>query len=521
MKQVLFGGEASKPLLEGINAVANAVRVTAGPRGRTVILNTEYGVGITKDGVTVARAVELEDPIQSVGAALIKEVAHQTLKEGGDGTTTAVILAQAMIQKGVSEVQKLPSINPVEMKKGIDHAVEFVTQFIKDNALQVGDDMNLLKNVAIISANGDEEIGSLIFEAYSKIGKDGILLVEESNSVETYGKDKSGIQFDRGYLNPHFINDMSNMRVNFKSPAILVCDFEITNLDDIVPVLEYSAKNSTAVVIVAPNIAGDALPGLVINKQRGVCHCAAVKAPFGGGEQNDFLRDLCAATGAVMIEQASGGFKNQSAVSSLGKCDSIVITKDQTTITRSGEDSRITEHIAGIEKMLADAETDSQKQYYTKRIARIRGNISVLYVGGATETAMKEKRDRVDDAVQAVKCAIAEGVVPGGATIYQLAANAYQFTKDTDENHLSGENIVIEALHAPFNQLCENSGIKTDSVPREKILEGEVYDFKNFKLLPKGSNVILDPAKVERLALTNAASIAGVFLQTHAVVSHK
>lgn len=528
MQRVLLGAEATEPLLKGVNAVCDAVKVTAGPRGRTVIISGDYGCGITKDGVTVAKAVEVDDEIEMIGAQLMKEVAHTTLKEGGDGTTTAIILAQAMIKNGMDEMAKLgKEVNVVELKRGMDDVVTKVVQFIKDKSIAIEDNMKLLRHVAVISANGDEEIGELIFKAYSKIGKEGILHVDESNSVETYVKEINGVQFDRGYLSPEFINDPSKMRVSFKAPYILVCDFAVNKIDDIVEALNKSAKNATAFVLLAPDISGDALTGLVINKKRGAVNCVAIKAPFSGEKQTDFLQDVCNLTGAVMVSEASGGFKNQNAALSMGKCDSISVTNDKTTIGKDNAQAdqvsvnRINDWVAGLEVQMEEQELPEQKKYYKERIARLNGNINILYVGGVTPTAMKEKSDRIDDAVQAVRCAIAEGVVPGGATMYLRAIDSVTAAmgQQHSKSYHAGEQVILKALEAPFNQLCENSGVEQGSVPRATLLKGQVYNFKDFTWVKPGDNTILDPAKVERIALENAASIAAVLLQTSVVVN--
>lgn len=532
-ENILYGDGARQRLLKGVDAVSNAVKVTAGPMGKTAILASKFGIGITKDGVTVAKFIEVTDPIEAIGVGLTQEVAITTLRNAGDGTTKAVVMMQAMMHSCIAWLNVLAKPKPLEIKRGMDAVVDSVVKFLKDNSKDVGTDLKLLRQVALISANGDEAIADLIYNAYVKIGKDGRVQVEESNGTETYSKETNGFEFNRGYLNANFINQPEKAKVFYQAPVILVADHPITKFDHLVKVMEHCHNNKLSLVIVAPDISGEALPALVVNKTSKVCLSVAIKAPFSGEAQRDFLYDLCAVTGATLIEEGKGSFSNQSALHSLGQIKSINVTSDLTTITHDREygkhesweglaadDKLYSEHIDSLNSEIEEADSEPKKEYLRQRIARIKGNISVLYVGGITEVAMKEKKDRVDDAKQAVQCAIAEGVVPGGATMYLRAIEEFNKLEqgDTDENFNAGVDIVREALKAPFNQLCENADVEISAEDMVEISAGrKMYDFKNFKLIDVEGTDIIDPAKVERICIENSTSMVVTFIQTEVV----
>jgi chaperonin GroEL len=522
-KQLFFNIDARNKMKKGVDILANAVKVTLGPKGRNVVLEKKFGApSVTKDGVTVAKEIELEDPIENMGAQMVKEVASKTADIAGDGTTTATVLAQSIISEGLKNVAA--GANPMDLKRGIDKAVAKVVENLAAQSQAVGTDSKKIQQVASISANNDENIGKLIAEAFSKVGKEGVITVEEAKGTDTTVEVVEGMQFDRGYLSAYFVTNSEKMEVELESPYILIYDKKISAMKDILHILEKVAQSGRPLLIISEDLEGEALATLVVNKLRGTLKVAAVKAPGFGDRRKEMLQDIAILTKGVVISEEQG-FKLENAdLSYLGQCGSITIDKDNTTIVGGkGKKDDINARINQIKAQIETTTSDYDKEKLQERLAKLSGGVAVLYVGAATEVEMKEKKDRVDDALHATRAAVEEGIVPGGGVAYIRAIESLEKFKVANEDELTGVAIVKRALEEPIRQIVINSGIE-GSIVVQKVKEGkadfgfnartEVYE----NLLKAG---VIDPTKVTRIALENAASIAGMLLTTECVIADK
>jgi chaperonin GroEL len=522
-KEIKFNIDARDRLKKGVDQLADAVKVTLGPKGRNVIIEKKFGAPqITKDGVTVAKEIELADPFENMGAQMLKEVASKTGDDAGDGTTTATVLAQSIINVGLKNVTA--GANPMDLKRGIDKAVIKVIESIKQQATNVGDDFNKIEQVARVSANGDETIGKLIAEAMEKVNKEGVITVEESKGTDTYVEVVEGMQFDRGYISPYFITDTDKMEANLSNPLILIYDKKISAIQDILPILEQSAKSGRPLMIIAEDVDGTALSGLVVNKLQGTIKVCAVKAPGFGDRRKEMLEDIAVLTGGSVITEEKGMKLENVTYDMLGQAEKISINKENTTVVAGkGEQSLIDARVAQIKKQIETTTSDYDKEKLQERLAKLAGGVAVLYIGAASEVEMKEKKDRVDDALHATRAAVAEGIVPGGGVAYIRAIAALENLEGENEDETTGIEIVKRAIEEPLRQIVENAG-KEGAVIVQKVKEGKGDfgynarrdEFQN--LLEVG---VIDPAKVARVALENAASIAGMFLTTECVVVDK
>jgi chaperonin GroEL len=522
-KQLHFNVEARNKMKKGVDILANAVKVTLGPKGRNVVLEKKYGApAITKDGVTVAKEIELEDPIENMGAQMVKEVASKTADIAGDGTTTATVLAQSVIGEGLKNVAA--GANPMDLKRGIDKAVKVVVESLNKQSETVGTDTSKIQQVASISANNDEEIGKLIAEAMQKVSKDGVITVEEAKGTDTYVDVVEGMQFDRGYLSPYFVTDSEKMQTVLEAPYILIYDKKISTMKDILHILEKVAQQGAPLLIIAEDLEGEALATLVVNKLRGILKVAAVKAPGFGDRRKEMLQDLAVLTGGIVISEDQGYKLENADLTYLGKTESVTLDKDNTTIVGGkGKKSDIEARINQIKSQIEVTTSDYDKEKLQERLAKLSGGVAVLYVGAATEVEMKEKKDRVDDALHATRAAVEEGIVAGGGTAFIRAIAALEKLTGDNEDESTGINIVKRAIEEPLRQIAANAGAE-GSIVVQKVKEGkgdfgynartEVFE----KLFSAG---VIDPTKVTRIALENAASIAGMVLTTECVIADK
>ncbi len=520
-KEIKFNLEARDALKRGVDALANAVKVTLGPKGRNVIIDKKYGApSITKDGVTVAKEIELPHPIENMGAQMLKEVASKTADIAGDGTTTATVLAQAIVTAGLKNVAA--GANPMDLKRGIDKAVAKVVENLKKQSKSVGNDNKQIEQVATISANNDPEIGKLIAEAMAKVKKEGVITVEEAKGTDTTVEVVEGMQFDRGYISPYFITDVEKMNVVLENPQILIYDKKISSMKEFLPIVEKQVQTGRPLLIIAEDLDGDALSTLVVNKLRGTLKIAAVKAPGFGDRRKAMLEDIAILTGATVISEERGYKLENAELSMLGKADKITIDKDNTTIVNGGgKKSEIVSRVNQIKSQIENTTSDYDKEKMQERLAKLAGGVAVLYIGAATEVEMKEKKDRVDDALHATRAAVEEGIVPGGGVAYIRAISAIDKLEGENADETTGVAIVKRALEEPLRQIVANAGLE-GSIVVNKVREGkgdfgfnartEVYE----NLFAAG---VIDPTKVTRVALENAASIAGMLLTTECVLS--
>lgn len=522
-KEIKFNTEAREELKKGVDILADAVKVTLGPKGRNVILDKKFGAPhITKDGVSVAREVELEEPLQNMGAQLVKEVASKTGDDAGDGTTTATVLAQAIINVGLKNVTA--GANPMDLKRGIDKAVAAVVAQIKEMAQPVGDDFKKIEDVARVSANNDDRIGQLIAEAMKKVKKEGVITVDEAKGTETTIDVVEGMQFDRGYISPYFVTNGEKMECEMESPYILLYDKKISNLKDLLPVLEASAQSGRPLLIIAEDVEQEALATLVVNRLRGSLKICAVKAPGFGDRRKEMLEDIAILTGGIVISEEKGMQLANATLTDLGRADRITVNKENTTIVNgAGAKEAIAARVAQIRAQIEQTTSDYDREKLQERLAKIAGGVAVLHIGAPSEVEMKEKKDRVDDALSATRAAIAEGIVPGGGVAYIRCVPALRALKGDNDDEQTGIDIVRRAIEEPLRQISANAGVE-GAVVVQKVAEGnddygynartDVYE----NLYAAG---VIDPAKVTRVALENAASIAGMFLTTECVIAEK
>ena len=522
-KEIKFNIEAREELKKGVDALADAVKVTLGPKGRNVIISKQFGAPhITKDGVTVAREVELDEPFRNMGAQLVKEVASKTGDDAGDGTTTATVLAQAIIAVGLKNVTA--GANPMDLKRGIDKAVAAVVEGIREMSQEVGDDFKKIEDVARVSANNDEKIGRLIAEAMEKVKKEGVITVDEAKGTETTIEVVEGMQFDRGYISPYFVTDTEKMECVMDSPFILLHDKKISNLKDILPVLEATAQSGRPLLIIAEDVDQDALAALVVNRLRGSLKVCAVKAPGFGDRRKEMLEDIAILTGGTVISEEKGMKLDQATMQDLGHANTVTVNKENTTIVnRDGDKERIAGRVAQIKAQIAQTTSDYDREKLQERLAKLAGGVAVLHVGAPSEVEMKEKKDRVDDALSATRAAIAEGIVPGGGVAYIRCLARLRDLKGANDDEQTGIAIVERAIEEPLRQIAANAGVE-GAVVVQKVSEGSGDYGYNARtdtyenLLTAG---VIDPAKVTRVALENAASIAGMFLTTECVIAEK
>jgi chaperonin GroEL len=522
-KQLFFDIEARNKMKKGVDILANAVKVTLGPKGRNVVLEKKFGApSITKDGVTVAKEIELEDPIENMGAQMVKEVASKTADIAGDGTTTATVLAQSIISEGLKNVAA--GANPMDLKRGIEKAVVAVVDHLKKQSQTIGNDGKKIQQVASISANNDETIGKLIAEAFSKVGKEGVITVEEAKGTDTTVDVVEGMQFDRGYISPYFVTNSEKMEAELENPYILIYDKKISAMKDILHILEKVAQSGRPLLIIAEDLEGEALATLVVNKLRGTLKVAAVKAPGFGDRRKEMLQDIAILTKGTVISEEQGYKLENADLTYLGTASSVTIDKDNTTVVGGkGKKDDITARINQIKAQIEVTTSDYDKEKLQERLAKLSGGVAVLYVGAATEVEMKEKKDRVDDALHATRAAVEEGIVPGGGVAYIRAIEGLEKLKGSNEDESTGITIVKRALEEPIRIIVSNCGIE-GSITVQKVKEGKAdYGFNArtevFENLYKAG--VIDPTKVTRIALENAASIAGMLLTTECVVADK
>jgi chaperonin GroEL len=519
-KNIFFDTDAREKLKKGVDALADAVKVTLGPKGRNVILDKKFGAPtVTKDGVTVAKDIELKDPIENMGAQLVKEVASKTADSAGDGTTTATVLTQAIFGAGIKNVAA--GANPMDLKRGIDKAVIAVVENLKKQSKKISGS-NEIQQVATISANNDKEIGKMIADAMDKVGKDGVITVEEAKGTETEVKTVEGMQFDRGYLSPYFVTNADKMETELESPYILIYDKKVSSMKELLPVLEQVAQTGRPLLIIAEDVDGEALATLVVNKIRGALKVAAVKAPGFGDRRKAMLEDIAALTGGTVISE-EGGYKLENAtIEYLGTAEKIHIDKDNTTIVNgAGKKEAIKARISQIKAQVENTTSDYDKEKLQERLAKLSGGVAILYIGAATEVEMKEKKDRVDDALHATRAAVEEGIVPGGGVALIRAAAALEGLKVENADQETGVNIIKFAIEAPLRTIVQNAGLE-GSVIVQKVKEGKAdfgYNAREDKYENMVAAGIIDPTKVTRLALENAASIASLLLTTECVVA--
>ena len=515
-KDIKFDIEARDSIKRGVNALADAVKVTLGPRGRNVIIGKSFGgPQITKDGVTVAKEIELEDPLENMGAQMVKEVASKTNDLAGDGTTTATVLAQAIVKEGLKNVAA--GANPMDLKAGIDKAVAAITANLNKQAKKVSNSSGMIKQVASISANNDELIGNLISEAFGKVGKEGVITVEESKGTETYVDVVEGMQFDRGYLSPYFVTDSEKMQTEMESPMILLYDKKVSTMKDLLPILEPVAQQGKSLLIIAEDVDGEALATLVVNKLRGSLKIAAVKAPGFGDRRKAMLKDIAILTGGTVISEELGFTLENATLEMLGTAETVTIDKDNTTIVKgAGNKNDIKARVNQIKAQIETTTSDYDKEKLQERLAKLAGGVAVLYVGAASEVEMKEKKDRVDDALNATRAAVEEGIVAGGGVALVRAISVLEKLNADSLDEQTGINIVAKAIESPLRTIVDNAGGE-GSVVINKVVEGKNnfgYDAKADKYVDMLKAGIIDPKKVTRVALENAASVAGMILTT-------
>ncbi len=520
-KQIVFDVEARDRLKKGVDALANAVKVTLGPKGRNVIIDKKFGApSITKDGVSVAKEIELADPIENMGAQMLKEVASKTADVAGDGTTTATVLAQAIVTAGLKHVAA--GANPMDLKRGIDKAVTAVVADLKKQSKTVGGDFQKIRQVAAISANNDDTIGALIAQAMERVGQEGVITVEEAKGTETEVKVVEGMQFDRGYLSPYFVTNPDKMEAELDNPFLLIYDKKISSMKELLPILEKVAQGGRPLLIISEEVDGEALATLVVNKLRGTLKVAAVKAPGFGDRRKAMLEDIAILTGGTVISEERG-FKLENAdVSFLGKAEKVVIDKDNTTIINgAGSKEDITTRVNQIKAQMEVTTSDYDREKLQERLAKLSGGVAVLYVGAATEVEMKEKKDRVDDALHATRAAVEEGIVPGGGVAYIRCIQAIEGLKGDNDDEAFGVNIVKRALEEPLRQIVSNAGQEPSIVIQhvKQSKEDEGYNARTETFEPMMKAGVIDPAKVSRVALENAASVAGMLLTTECVLA--
>jgi chaperonin GroEL len=515
-KDIKFNIEARDGLKKGVDALANAVKVTLGPKGRNVVIDKKFGSPqITKDGVTVAKEIELKDPLQNMGAQMLKEVASKTADIAGDGTTTATVLAQAIVNAGLKNVAA--GANPIDLKRGIDKAVIATIEQLRKLSKEIGDDNNKIQQVASISANNDNEIGTLIAEAMKKVGKDGVITVEEAKGTDTTVDIVEGMQFDRGYLSPYFVTNTDKMEADLEDAMILIYDKKVSSMKDLLPVLEKVVQTGKPLVIISEEVEGEALATLVVNKIRGSLKIAAVKAPGFGDRRKEMLQDIAVLTGGTVISEEQGRKLEDASLADLGRAEKITITKDTTTIVNgAGEKAAIEARIKQIKAQIEATTSDYDKEKLQERLAKLAGGVAVLYIGAASEVEMKEKKDRVDDALHATRAAVEEGIVPGGGTSFIRAIAGLENLVGENEDENTGIQIIRRALEEPLRQIVTNAGMES-SIIVQKVKEGK-DDFgynartETYENLIKSG--VIDPTKVSRVALENAASVASMILTT-------
>ncbi len=522
-KEIKYNTEARELLKEGVDALSNAVKVTLGPKGRNVIIDKKFGAPqITKDGVSVAKEVELEDPFANMGAQMVKEVASKTNDDAGDGTTTATVLAQAIIGVGLKNVTA--GANPMDLKRGIDKAVATVVESLRAQSEEVGDDNAKIEQVATISANNDNNIGKLIAEAMAKVKNEGVITVEEAKGTETHVEVVEGMQFDRGYISAYFITDTEKMEAQLDKPYILITDKKISTMKELMGVLEPVAQSGRALLIIAEDVDGEALSALVVNKLRGTLKIAACKAPGFGDRRKEILEDIAVLTGATVISSDKGMKIEDAKLSDLGTADKVTLNKENTTIVDgAGDKQAIAARVAQIKASIESSKSDYDREKSQERLAKLAGGVAVLYVGAATEVEMKEKKDRVDDALAATRAAVEEGIVPGGGVAYIRATAALEGMKGDNDDQTTGIQIVKRAIEEPLRQIVANAGGE-GSVVVNKVKEGSGsfgYNARDDRFEDMLAAGIIDPTKVSRVALENAASIASMFLTTECVLAEK
>lgn len=515
-KEIQFDVDVRSKMKSGVDALANAVKVTLGPKGRNVVIDKKYGAPqVTKDGVTVAKEIELEDRFENMGAQMVKEVASKTNEQAGDGTTTATVLAQAIINVGIKNVTA--GANPLDLKRGIDKAVATVVDDLRKRSHEVGDDFSKVEQVGTISANNDAYIGKLIADAMSKVKKDGVITVEEAKGTDTEVKVVEGMQFDRGYISPYFMTNSDKMEAELNNPLILVTDRKISSMKDLLPILEPIAREGKELLIIAEDVDGEALTTLVVNRLRGALKVAAVKAPGFGDRRKEMLQDIATLTGAVVVSEERGFTLENTTPDMLGKAEKVTITKENTTIVGgAGNKEDIQDRINLIRSQIEVATSEYDKEKLKERLGKLSGGVAVLYVGATTEVEMKEKKDRVEDALNATRAAVEEGYLPGGGVAYIRAISALEGLKGDNEDETTGIRIVARAIEEPLRQIALNAGVD-GSVIIQKIKEGTGdygYNARTSEFVNMYDAGVIDPTKVARVALENAASVAGMFLTT-------
>ena len=515
-KEILFNTEVRSKMKDGADALANAVKVTLGPKGRNVVIDKKFGAPqVTKDGVTVAKEIELEDKFENMGAQMVKEVASKTNEQAGDGTTTASVLAQAIINVGIKNVTA--GANPMDLKRGIDKAVAAVVKNLQAQSQEVGSDYSKIEQVGTVSANNDQYIGKLIADAMAKVGKDGVITVEEAKGTETEVKVVEGMQFDRGYISPYFMTNGDKMEAELGNPAVLITDKKISTMKDLLPILEPIAREGRELLIIAEDVDGEALTTLVVNKLRGTLKIAAVKAPGFGDRRKEMLQDIAILTGGTVISEERGFTLENATPDMLGKAEKVTITKENTTIVGgAGDKEAILDRSASIRKQILASTSDYDREKLQERLGKLAGGVAVLYVGATTEVEMKEKKDRVEDALNATRAAVEEGYLPGGGVAYIRAAEALEGMTGDNDDETTGIHIVSKAIEEPLRQIAANAGVE-GSVIIQKIKEGKDdfgYNARTGEYVNMFEAGVIDPTKVSRVALENAASVAGMFLTT-------
>ena len=520
-KDIKFNMDARAKMKEGADALADAVKVTLGPKGRNVVIAKKFGAPqVTKDGVTVAKEIQLEDQFADMGAQMVKEVASKTNDQAGDGTTTATVLAQAIINVGLKNVTA--GANPMDLKRGIDKAVAAVVESLRAQSQEVGEDYAKIEQVGTISANNDNYIGKLIADAMSKVKKDGVITVEEAKGTETEVKVVEGMQFDRGYISPYFMTNGDKMEAVLDTPYVLLTDKKVSTMKDLLPILEPIAREGKSLLIVAEDVDGEALTTLVVNKLRGTLKIAAVKAPGFGDRRKEMLQDIAVLTGGMVISEERGFTLENTTLDMLGKAEKVVVTKDNTTVVNgAGDAAAIQERADLIRKQIETTTSDYDREKLQERLGKLAGGVAVLYVGAATEVEMKEKKDRVEDALSATRAAVEEGIVPGGGVAYIRASQALAGLKGANEDETTGIHIVARAIEEPLRQIAANAGVE-GSVIINKIREGKGdfgYNARTDEYVNMFEAGVIDPTKVSRVALENAASVAGMFLTTECAIA--
>ena len=520
-KELKYSEGARNLILNGVNSLADAVKVTLGPKGRNVVIQKTFGAPhITKDGVSVAKEIELENAFENMGAQLVKEVAQKTNEDAGDGTTTATVLAQAIYREGAKLVAA--GHNPMDLKKGIDLATEQVTNFLKENSKAIATTEEVAQ-VGSISANNDNEIGSMIAEAMEKVGKEGVITIEESKTADTYSEVVEGMQFDRGYLSPYFSTNTEKMNVEFENPNILITDKKISSMKELLPVLEKSVQTSKPLLVIAEDVEGEALTTLVVNKLRGTLNVAAVKAPGFGDRRKEMLKDIAILTGGTVISEELGMSLETTEVSHLGTCKKIVIDKENTTIVDgAGDQKAVDDRVAAMRSQIAETSSDYDKEKLQERLAKLAGGVAVLYVGAPTEAEMKEKKDRVEDALNATRAAVEEGIIVGGGAALVHASQALEDYKTGNEEYDFGVRIVKRAIEEPLRQISSNAGKEASVIVNEVRTKKDFsfgYNARDDKFEDLIKAGIVDPTKVQRSALSNAASVSGLMLTTETMIA--